>query len=342
MKVSIVIPIFNCEKYLKTAIPALLSQTYKDFEIILVDDGSTDNSLGLCNKFARENDKIAVIHKDKSEGAGPARNTGIHAASGEYIIFLDADDRYAPTLVEKLVVAISLGDYDVAVCGYQTYVEGAEDILIDTFVPENKVYTHKAAVREFFANLFPEGMAGYLWNKIYKTSVIRENHIEFPAMRRLQDGAFNIRYFDCAESCVVIDEPLYFYRLNAQTDTFKKCPPDYFDLVKQLSTDFIDKKSLWGNYPDDNVYKFFLNEVGTCLENAYSKQWGFKASDRAHYFYKLRTDELFLIAKNQTHLVGIYRKILIKLLEARKNFLLGLVIRSKIALKLVVKWVKSL
>lgn len=342
MRVSVVIPIFNCGKYLETAISALLSQTYKDVEIILVDDGSTDNSLELCNRFAAENDTITVIHKDKSEGAGPARNSGIAVASGEYIMFLDADDRYAPNLVEKLVTAISSRDYDVAVCGYQTYVEGKESVLLDTFVPENKVYTHKEEVRGFFANLFPEGMAGYLWNKIYKTDVIKQNQIEFPDMRRLQDGVFNIRYFDCAESCVAIDEPLYFYRLNAQTDTFKKCPPDYFDLVKQLSTDFIDKKSLWGNYTDDNVYKFFLNEVGTCLENAYSKQWGFKASDRAHYFYKLRTDELFLIAKNQTHLVGIYRKILIKLLEARKNFLLGLVIRSKIALKLVIKWVKSL
>lgn len=308
--ISIIIPVFNCGKYLDRCIKSVQQQTYSDWELVLVDDGSGDNSLEIIKGYSKQDERIKYYHKEKSEGAGPARNKGIEESSGEYIMFIDADDYMANNMLEKLYSTITEG-YDVVACGYQCFVEGvgnADKIFIDTTVLDGK-----AQVRDFFAGTFPEGMAGYLWNKIYRRSIIEKNGIQFPAMKRLQDGMFNIRYFSAVESCRIIEDALYFYRENPQTDMFKKCPPDYFDLIKCFSEEFLRVKSDWGEYSNKKIFTFFLNETGTCIENCFGPNWNMTREDRKKYLSGLKRDELLNTAlKSREAKLGRYRSFLLK------------------------------
>lgn len=308
--ISIIIPVYNCEKYLEACVAALRAQTYSDWELIFSDDGSTDGSFELMKKFAKD-ERIKIVHSDKSEGSGPARNKGIDAASGEFITFIDADDVAEKDMLEKLHSAISDG-FDVAICGYRCFVEGIGQT--DVFEFEEKAL-YGDEVKEFFAETFPEGVSGYLWNKLYRASVIKENGLRFPEMRRLQDGVFNIKFFSAAKSAKIIPDTLYRYRINPQTDLFRKCPPDYFELIERFSLDFIGAKKEWGDFPNDKIYAFFLNETGTCVENAFAPTRNLSKTERKEYFAKIRGNALFKEATAARLPLGRYRRFLIGNLE---------------------------
>lgn len=307
--ISVIIPVFNCGKYLDKCINSVQRQTLSDWELVLVDDGSTDGSLDIIKRYSEKDERIKFFHNDKSEGAGPARNKGIEQSRGEFIMFIDADDHMAPDMFEELYSQIKNG-YDVVICGYQCYVEGVGNT--DKFVLEPSVLNGNSEVRDFFAKTFPDGMAGYLWNKIYRRDTIVKNNISFPTMKRLQDGVFNIRYFSVAESCCILGNALYFYRINPQTDMFKKCPPNYFDLIKRFSQEFIAAKSEWGDYPNGKIFTFFLNETGTCLENCFGPDWNMSRAERKKYLETLSNDSILqTVMKSNEVTVEKYRRFLI-------------------------------
>lgn len=335
MKVSIIIPVYNAEKYIPRCAEALSSQTYSDIEIIFVNDGSTDQSLELCVKCAEGRENIKIISKERSEGAGPARNSGIDASSGEYIMFLDADDIPKPEMVERLVSAVTESKCDAAVCGYETFIEETGDVDTEVFRPERKILDTPQKTREFFIKYFPEGIAGYLWNKIYRASVIKENGLRFPDMRRLQDGVFNVHFFQAAGSCCLIDDVLYRYRVNAQTDMFRKCPRDYFELIKRFSQSYLEVKKDWGDYPDTKINNFFLNELGTCIENTVSPQWDMDRQERKAYILRISEDELLkAVYESGDYNIGRYRKLLIKLLLRKKCAAAVAAVRFKTGIKI--------
>ncbi len=342
MKISVIIPVYNAEKYIPVCAGALLGQTYGDLEIIFVNDGSSDRSYELCLECAAaaagSGKEVKVIDKSRSEGAGPARNSGLDAATGDYIMFLDADDVPLPEMAEKLLSAAVESGCDVCVCGYETFVEGSENAEHEILRPGTHKYVTKDEVRDFFTGYFPEGIAGYLWNKIYRASVIRENNIRFPDMRRLQDGMFNVSFFGAAVSCCTIDDVLYRYRLNAQTDMFRKCPPDYYDLIKRFAENYIEVKKSWGIGGDRKINDFFLNETGTCIENTVSPQWDMSRGERKEYMKRL-SDDIFLknIFISGDHEIGRYRKMLIKL-TLKKHFGTSIIaVRFKTRFKMTFK-----
>lgn len=233
-KVSIVMPIFNMGDKLEKAIPAMLNQTYRNIEFILVDDGSKDNSLKICKSFSESDNRIKVIHQE-NQGAGPARNAGIKVATGEYIYFPDADDEMAENSIEILVNKFKETGCDLIIFGCRFVYEDREDVV------------HKYPAKEFSGDYFRNNyqlftgsskeleIHGAPWNKIYSLSVVKENHIEFPQLRRAQDEVFNIRYQDVAKKVVFIDDVLYTHQLNSIKGVFKKFPIDYFEIISTLN-----------------------------------------------------------------------------------------------------------
>lgn len=325
--ISIIVPVFNAERYLEACVAAVQAQTVSDWELLLVDDGSTDGSYAMMQRLAAEEPRIRLFHKEKSEGAGPARNSGMDAATGEYLAFIDADDRCDPAMFEVLLEAIGK-DCDAAVCGYRSFVESVGQT--DECCPAAQLLEGEA-VRGFFAENFPEGIAGYLWNKLYRASVIKENALRFPAMRRLQDGMFNIDFFGVAQRVHVIDAPLYNYRINPQTDMFRKCPPDYFDLIRRFTCAFLDAKAQWGDYSDEKIFRFLLNETGTCVENCFGPNWGMDRDARQYYLETLDNDAWLLVARRSGVNVGRYRRFLLS--NLRRPRLLGAAVFLKTRLK---------
>lgn len=335
MLVSVVVPVHNNEKYLHRVFECLTAQTYRNLQIVLVENGSKDSSLKLCEEYADKDSRVEVYKIEKNAGAGMARNLGIQQARGEYICFLDADDWYESTLIQKLVESVSENNADVVICGYDTYVEGAENNG-EKISFASQTFNSQRESRTFFADTFPHGITGFLWNKIYKLSVIRENNILFPGTERLEDGFFNLKFFSVARSCNVVSDVLYHYRLSASSEVIKKHSEQYHCLVELLVENTLEEIAKWEDVGDvsyTELYRFYLNEIGTCIENAFVGDWGFSAKNRKEYLDLLTDNDTYRLAINHLGVVGAYRRVLHKLLNGKHYVLLGVVVRVKTFVK---------
>ena len=206
-KVSIIVPVYGVEKYIKECVGSLLTQSYPRLEILLVDDGGEDRSPQICDLFASMDNRIKVIHKPNG-GAASARNAGLDAATGEYICFVDGDDRIAPDYVSHLLHAAKENEADICVCGfYKLTKAGAE--AVDP--AENGSYTGT----EYLLRFLSDWSCSLLWNKIFRRDVI--GNIRMEEGRKVDDEFFT--YLVVMNSCkvVVTDTPLYYYRMRGSS-----------------------------------------------------------------------------------------------------------------------------
>lgn len=328
MKVSIVVPVYNAEKYLDTSILNLLNQTYRDIEIILVENASTDNSLDVCNRYKEKDDRIIVISTKDNVGAGEARNVGLERASGDYICFFDADDQYDLSIVEKLLCAITEQKADVAICAYDAYVEGTD--RRDHHTTREFATKDRKETQQYFADSFPDGHVGFLWNKMYNLKVIKGCDLKFPKLSRLEDGFFNLDFFTMANRLVVITDELYHYRISSSEDVIRKHNVEYGDLVLTLVDSAKDAFTAWEVTPNTKeLQKFALNELGTCIENTFIGGWGMGYLNRKAYLSQLTGYDTYLDALKDLDMVGEYRRFLHKLLNQEHFILLEIVVRTK-------------
>lgn len=218
-QVSVIVPVYNAAHYLESCIDSITNNTYRNLQMILVDDGSTDSSAAICDKFAANDSRIVVIHQCNS-GIVVARNAGIRAASGDYISFVDADDQISPEFYTKMVAAIESEDADVAACEYRHKIEDVfsnqnsalcNDTVLQTFEEQLSVLTCAPSIR----NITWTGP--YVWNKLYKADRITEPFKKECLM--CEDLRFNYDYIKSSNKMVVVTEGLYFYRLHDESIT---------------------------------------------------------------------------------------------------------------------------
>ncbi len=207
--ISVIIPVYKVEDYLKRCVDSVLAQTYQNMEIILVDDGSPDRCPKLCDEYAEKYEKIRVIHQE-NRGLSGARNAGIDAAKGEYLAFVDSDDLWSPYFLERLYRAITENDAEISQCRWE-YMHG--DTLIEAYDPYAPEQCFSG--REMLANLYVQTGAYYVvaWNKLYKRTLFET--IRYPEGKIHEDEATTYRLFDLAEKCVVVDNALYGYYVGS-------------------------------------------------------------------------------------------------------------------------------
>lgn len=207
-KVSIVIPIYNVEPYLNKCIESIVNQTYKDLEIILVDDGSTDNSPSICDAWEEKDKRVTVIHKENG-GLSSARNTGLKVATGNYIMFEDSDDWVELNIVEKCVERIEKDQSDLVIFGYKKVDENGKDLGNYTF--GNETYTKEEMSNQLHKRIL-EMSFGYAWNKLYRLSVIKESGtINDSSIIDREDLYFNLQLFNHLRRISYLDCVGYFY-----------------------------------------------------------------------------------------------------------------------------------
>lgn len=164
---SVIVPIYNAEKYLKTCIDSLVNQTYEAKEIILVDDGSTDSSSSICDEYCEKFDFITAIHQ-KNAGVMAARNNGLDIAKGDYIILCDADDGLDLDAYEIMINALESTGSDVSVCGFKDEYENFHVFEKHQSIPKAKIFKDK---KSSLVGIF-NGLGGFIWNKVFKRKVI--------------------------------------------------------------------------------------------------------------------------------------------------------------------------
>lgn len=208
--VSIIIAVYNAEKYIDNTIEAIRNQTYSNIQIVLVDDGSSDNSLEKCIAYSRIDERIIVIHQNNM-GPGCARNVGIKASNGDYLVFVDADDYIDICFIEHLVLAITEKDYDVAIAGYKKrYSNG----IVESFVPKelDSNNTKLSDCLEYFAK--NSLIQGPCW-KIFKKEIVLQNGIHFHENWKYgEDSYFVYNYLCFVLSWRTVPFAEYYYEIR--------------------------------------------------------------------------------------------------------------------------------
>lgn len=202
--ISIVIPVYNKENSVRRCLESLRAQSYKNIQIIVVDDGSIDDSLVVCEELEKYDERIVVIHKENG-GVSSARNAGLDAVQGEYLLFVDADDYVKEDYVEKLYETLIANGADVVECGAQIVdeIEGSSSYRGPKFsVMDNS----ETIIKNFCRN---EGMTDFLWDKIYRTDIFKG--LRFKKWRCSEDFELLARLAVKINKVVAIDEPLYVY-----------------------------------------------------------------------------------------------------------------------------------
>lgn len=299
---SIVIPFFNEEKYIKESIESLLVQSFSDFEVICVDDGSTDRSAEIVEEIAQKDGRVQLIRQE-NQNAGVARNNGLKQAIGKYVIFFDADDYVAEKYLEKMYSCISLHDADICICNciefddargeINQYSYGSLDI---SKVPDKEVFS----VDDIPDSIFQISM-GWAWDKIYKREFIEENHLQFQDTKVANDQLFVDIAFATAQRITVLDERLVIHRKNVKTsleytkDQWWKCIFEMLYAEERELTNRglfeITKKSFYNRacmYISANAYAIKSAEYFTEFFNYY------RSSGMSHFeFSKISSDYFY-------------------------------------------------
>lgn len=228
MDVSVIIPVYNTEKYLKACIDSVIQQTLVSFEVILVDDGSTDSSASICDSYAAKYHHIKAIHIQNS-GPATAKNEGLKIAQGNYIALTDSDDKMEPLMLHKMVSAGYGHNADIICCNYKQIDEQGRVSHLNS-TNQQYVLDHEKGLIHFFSK---DKIYSQCWTKLYKRQMLVEHHIENdPGLRTDEDFIFNIRAFTYAQKTIIVDEPLYEYthRENSLAHAyFKKNISQYID-----------------------------------------------------------------------------------------------------------------
>lgn len=226
--ISIIIPVYKVEKYLEKCIQSVIKQTYKNIQIILVDDGSPDNCGKICDEYAKKDHRIEVIHKSNG-GLSDARNKGLEIAKGEYIGFVDSDDYIEADIYEVLYNLLKQYNADVSICNFYTVSQGK--IAIKNVDSGIKEYTRIEILKEI---LLDNDIQSYAWNKLYKRELFGE--IKYPVGKKYEDIGTTFYLLEKCNKVVVTGKPEYYY-INRQdsivNNVTESTITDYIELIMQ-------------------------------------------------------------------------------------------------------------
>lgn len=222
-RISVIVPVYNAVQYIKRCIESVLDQTYRDVEIILIDDGSTDESSVICDNYQKESN-VKVIHK-KNGGVSSARNIGLSAASGNYIAFVDSDDYLEKNMLQQMYNEMS--QVDLVMCGYFQNREKYSG------TSEKKVVDRNTAMQCIIKN---DGFKGYLWNKLFKKEIIDRFGLKFsPNIHMCEDMLFCARYINNISQACLLPEALYYYEVNIGSASNSRFNLKRYSVIKAYS-----------------------------------------------------------------------------------------------------------
>lgn len=282
--ISIIVPIFNVEAWLSRCLNSIYQQTYRNFEVLLIDDGSTDNSSGICINFLKKDSRFKYFRK-KNGGLSDARNYGLDRAKGKYIIFIDSDDYIEPEYVKTLYSNIQNTNADVAICGFNRVNENGK--LIDSnnlYITNKELLNGEEVIELSFDNKNNGWALACAWNKIYNKKLFNDN-LRFEKNRYYEDGYIFPHLFLRVKKAVIIHQSLYNYvqRNNSimhSNMNIKKITDDNYSMISwiELFKNVNSKLYLLSirKYKNWILTKWCENRellIDNNLENSFQKQY---------------------------------------------------------------------
>lgn len=236
--ISVIVPVYQAENCIQDCVQSVLDQSFSDWELLLVDDGSRDRSPALCDEFAAKDSRIRVFHKPNG-GVSSARNLGLKEAKGAYIAFLDADDQFTPKALETLFTLREEAGADSAGCAHQNLSPGGEthtELLLPAGIYAGEALRESIVYPLLGDRLVPPIFNGFIWRFLFSAEILRRESITFEGAY-LEDELFLLEYFCYAEKLAVTEEPLYRYLLNPNSATHK-----YMKDFQQVYDRFVERK----------------------------------------------------------------------------------------------------
>ncbi len=294
-EISVIVPVYNVEKYLRNCLDTILDQTFSDTEIICVNDGSKDKSRDILEEYKHKDSRIKIIDK-KNGGLSSARNAGLKIAQGKYISFIDSDDWVESTMLEKLYNSMESLNTDIAICGVHQYDESKKE-TDNTNLYFNLGYFDKRFDNRAFSYEetlpFLMNVCVMAWNKMYRKSFLDECHAWYPDGYIFEDGPFFFSIFFKTKKVSLVREFLYYYRINRKGSICEKGGLKFLDVIDAVEFMYASVKDL----PDfeDIKYTFFRKKVEDIifrfkhLEKKYQKRFALKLKNEC----SLGNEELF-------------------------------------------------
>ena len=268
IKVSVIIPVYNVEKYLNQCLDSICVQTLKEIEIICINDGSTDNSWKILEKYAQNDSRFVIINKN-NEGVSVARNTGISCAVGEFICFVDSDDYVDKNYLEKLYNAAVEYDCDIACCGFVRF-NGIRKSVRKTI---SKIRVLKTIEEKIKIEKIPEH--NYIWNKIYRRKSFLEHNLQFVQHRYFEDIEIVIKILNSLGDMVTVPDVNYYYRKNPTSIVHTQSPrkrKDYYWAISEFKK-YVDENNIV--LPENNLTekRYIVRFFGIIFLKVYIKEF---------------------------------------------------------------------
>ncbi len=311
---SIIMPVFNTAQFLRQSIEAIINQTFTEWELILVNDGSTDDSKLICEEYEKNDARIRFVDK-KNEGAGPTRNAGIAVARGEYLAFPDSDDWLEPNAYEVCMNILKVKKVDLLVFGSITEVYDNLTHEVTQSIPDQNVeyyFDNKVECRHNWPHMYQSLSMNGPWNKIYSMDVIKKYNIAYPSLRRMQDGVFNMLYFDKISSFVSIQDNFYHRRWHTDEYQKKKMPKNFIECAIEYHKTITQTIDSWGIIlPED--YLFFDEEFSEIIMTGVFE---YLTNEKSSMFDIYRHMQSITM---QPYIHGFYKRLLSKKGKLRKK-----------------------
>ncbi len=314
--ISIIVPVYNAEKYLSECINSILTQTYNEFELILVNDGSTDNSLNICECYRKMDERVRIISIDNS-GASIARKVGVEAANGEYIGFVDSDDVLHKEMYRKLFDLISLGNYDISIVAVEKlYQDGV--IVFKNETSGIKIWKNTEAVADLLSQerKIPIG----LWCKLYKKELF--NNLRWPERLTYEDTYITAALLYKSKSIIQeFDNPMYTYRMTPNSVSSKKYNIHNMDGFKIhcMCLELLKMDNKLVSCCKRRIVRSFIYNTGITYKNNFQKHKGFidELEVEKRFIYSLKPIEglsiieevMLLVSLRIPWIIGIIYKI---------------------------------
>lgn len=306
-KISIIVPVFNAEDYLERCLNSIIFQTYVNFEVILVDDGSSDNSKLIYNSFKNIDSRFRVFFIEHG-GVSRARNEGLKRAVGEYMCFVDADDQIAPTYLEDLYLAMGT-QVDSSMGGFQR-IDLLSHVVCE-IVPKRKIETLEENLLGFY-NASNTDWQRYLWNRMFKKSIIQDNHLLFKEdIYYKEDGLFVVQYL-CASNGLVgcVDKVLYYYYRNTSGAMSKTWHSFDEKVITNLEAHRLMNEVIRGRHLSEPVLFLAESQAKAACKWILQMMWQTKSY---HLFLLIKIEKIMI------SILGIRKYLLWRLYQFKKK-----------------------
>lgn len=265
--ISVIVPVYNVEKYIRQTLDSIIDQTYKNLEILVINDGSTDNSGAICDEY-RTDSRVKVFHRE-NVGVAASRQFGVDVCRGTYFVTLDADDYVSSDFIEKLYRVIKENKADVSVCGVSIFADGTEDMhtAYMPYGPYEKLTVTKELLTSDLYTLFGELLLSDAWNKMYRTQFVRETGVKFqlPNKYNGNEMKFNLNFILHCPTYCVCRESLLFHRVRQGSRVQKKDKPlqEGFEIITESLMEASEARGLFLTKQISDVYYWMIGNVVT-------------------------------------------------------------------------------